>query len=174
MKKSIRNFISIMAIVLAFCFALTACGGGATDSGNGSTSESISSSGTGKVSITFSCGESLTMNEWETVRITASSTDKASVTLTADDKSVLYLRGSSVTALKAGTTTITAKTKTGSAIAKLNVTVKEKAENPQFMGNPAIIKVCRMLYYILSKTARRGIEPFIYGHFSLILRDYFE
>ena len=88
MKKSIRNFISIMAIVLAFCFALTACGGGATDSGNGSTSESISSSGTGKVSITFSCGESLTMNEWETVRITASSTDKASVTLTADDKSV--------------------------------------------------------------------------------------
>ena len=128
MKKSIRNFISIMAIVLAFCFALTACGG-ATDSENGSTSEPTSSSSTGKVSITFSCGESLTMNEWETVRITASSTDKASVTLTADDKSVLYLRGSSVTALKAGTTTITAKTKTGSATAKLNVTVKEKAEN---------------------------------------------
>lgn len=129
MKKSIRNFISIMAIVLAFCFALTACGGGATDSGNGSTGEPTSSSSTGKVSITFSCGESLTMNEWETVRITASSTDKASVTLTADDKSVLYIRGSSVTALKAGTTTITAKTKTGSATAKLNVTVKEKAEN---------------------------------------------
>ena len=129
MKKRIRNFISIMAIVLAFCFALTACGGGATDSENGSTGEPTSSSSTGKVSITFSCGESLTMNEWETVRITASSTDKASVTLTADDKSVLYLRGSSVTALKAGTTTITAKTKTGSATAKLNVTVKEKAEN---------------------------------------------
>lgn len=129
MKKSIRNFISIMAIVLAFCFALTACGGGATDSENGSTGEPTSSSSTGKVSITFSCGESLTMNEWETVRITASSTDKASVTLTAEDTSVLYLRGSSVTALKAGTTTITAKTKTGSATAKLNVTVKEKAEN---------------------------------------------
>ena len=31
--------------------------------------------------------------------------------------------------MKAGTTTITAKTKTGSATAKLNVTVKEKAEN---------------------------------------------
>ena len=129
MKKSIRNFISIMAIVLAFCFALTACGGGTTDSENGSTGEPTSSSSTGKVSITFSCGESLTMNEWETVRITASSTDKASVTLTAEDTSVLYLRGSSVTALKAGTTTITAKTKTGSATAKLNVTVKEKAEN---------------------------------------------
>lgn len=129
MKKSIKNFISIIAIVLTFCFALTACGGGATDSENGSTGEPTSSSSTGKVSITFSCGESLTMNEWETVRITASSTDKASVTLTADDKSVLYLRGSSVTALKAGTTTITAKTKTGSATAKLNVTVKEKAEN---------------------------------------------
>ena len=128
MKKSIKNFISIIAIVLTFCFALTACGG-ATDSENGSTGEPTSSSSTGKVSITFSCGESLTMNEWETVRITASSTDKASVTLTADDKSVLYLRGSSVTALKAGTTTITAKTKTGSATAKLNVTVKEKAEN---------------------------------------------
>ena len=129
MKKRIRNFISIMAIVLAFCFALTACGGGATDSENGSTGEPTSSSSTGKVSITFSCGESLTMNEWETVRITASSTDKASVTLTAEDTSVLYLRGSSVTALKTGTTTITAKTKTGSATAKLNVTVKEKAEN---------------------------------------------
>ena len=128
MKKSIKNFISIIAIVLTFCFALTACGG-ATDSENGSTGEPTSSSSTGKVSITFSCGESLTMNEWETVRITASSTDKASVTLTADDKSVLYLRGSSVTALKAGTTTIIAKTKTGSATAKLNVTVKEKAEN---------------------------------------------
>ena len=128
MKKSIKNFISIIAIVLTFCFALTACGG-ATDSGNGSTGEPTSSSSTGKVSITFSCGESLTMNEWETVRITASSTDKASVTLTAEDTSVLYLRGSSVTALKAGTTTITAKTKTGSATAKLNVTVKEKAEN---------------------------------------------
>lgn len=128
MKKSIRNFISIIAIVLTFCFALTACGG-ATDSESGSTGEPTSSSSTGKVSITFSCGESLTMNEWETVRIKASSTDKASVTLTADDKSVLYLRGSSVTALKAGTTTITAKTKTGSATAKLNVTVKEKAEN---------------------------------------------
>lgn len=127
MKKSIKNFISIIAIVLTFCFALTACG--ATDSGNGSTGEPTSSSSTGKVSITFSCGESLTMNEWETVRITASSTDKASVTLTAEDTSVLYLRGSSVTALKAGTTTITAKTKTGSATAKLNVTVKEKAEN---------------------------------------------
>lgn len=128
MKKNIRNFISIIAIVLAFCFALTACGG-ATDSENGSTGEPTSSSSTGKASITFSCGESLTMNEWETVRITASSTDKASVTLTAEDTSVLYLRGSSVTALKAGTTTITAKTKTGSATAKLNVTVKEKAEN---------------------------------------------
>ena len=128
MKKSIKNFISIIAIVLAFCFALTACDG-ATDSENGSTGEPTSSSSTGKVSITFSCGESLTMNEWETVRITASSTDKASVTLTAEDTSVLYLRGSSVTALKAGTTTITAKTKTGSATAKLNVTVKEKAEN---------------------------------------------
>ncbi len=129
MKKSIRNFISIIAIVLAFCFALTACGGGATDSESGSTGEPTSSSSTGKVSITFSCGESLTMNEWETARVTATSSDKASVTLTADDKSVLYLRGSSVTALKAGTTTITAKTKTGSATAKLNVTVKEKAEN---------------------------------------------
>lgn len=128
MKKSIKNFISIIAIVLTFCFALTACGG-ATDSENGSTGEPTSSSSTGKVSITFSCGESLTMNEWETVRITASSTDKASVTLTAEDTSVLYLRGSSVTALKAGTTTITAKTKTGSATAKLNVTVNEKAEN---------------------------------------------
>lgn len=69
------------------------------------------------------------MNEWETVRITASSTDKASVTLTAEDTSVLYLRGSSVTALKAGSTIVTATTKTGSATAKLNVTVKEKAEN---------------------------------------------
>lgn len=128
MKKSIKNFISIIAIVLTFCFALTACGG-ATDSGNGSTGEPTSSSSAGKASITFSCGESLAMNEWETVRITASSTDKASVTLTAEDTSVLYLRGSSVTALKAGTTTITAKTKTGSATAKLNVTVNEKAEN---------------------------------------------
>ena len=129
MKKSIRKFVAIMAIVLAFCFALTACGGGAANSESGSTSESTSSSGTGKVSITFSCGESLTMNEWETVRITASSTDKASVTLTAEDTSVLYLRGSSVTALKAGSTIVTATTKTGSATAKLNVTVKEKAEN---------------------------------------------
>ena len=129
MKKSIRKFVAIMAIVLAFCFALTACGGGAANSGSGSTSESTSSSGTGKVSITFSCGESLTMNEWETVRITASSSDKASVTLTAEDTSVLYLRGSSVTALKAGSTIVTATTKTGSATAKLNVTVKEKAEN---------------------------------------------
>ena len=129
MKKSIRKFVAIMAIVLAFCFALTACSGGAANSGNSSTGESTSSPSTGKVSITFSCGESLTMNEWETVRITASSTDKATVTLTADDTSVLYLRGSSVTALKAGSTTVTAKTKTGSATAKLNVTVKEKAEN---------------------------------------------
>ena len=131
MKKSIRNFISIMAIVLAFCFALTACGG-TTDSGETSSGTSISAStdsGKTTAKITFSCGESLTMNEWETARVTASSSDKASVTLTADDTSVLYLRGSSVTALKAGTTTITAKTKTGSATAKLNVTVKEKAEN---------------------------------------------
>ena len=34
MKKSIRKFVAIMAIVLAFCFALTACGGGAANSGN--------------------------------------------------------------------------------------------------------------------------------------------
>ena len=129
MKKSIRNFISIIAIVLAFCFALTACGGN-TDSTGGSMSESTSSSqNAGKVSITFSCGESLTMNEWETMRVTATASDKSSVTLTADDSSVLYLRGTSVTALKAGTTTITAKTKTGSATAKLKVTVNEKAEN---------------------------------------------
>lgn len=129
MKKSIRNFISIIAIVLAFCFALTACGGN-TDSTGGSMSESTSSSqNAGKVSITFSCGESLTMNEWETTRVTATASDKSSVTLTAEDTSVLYLRGTSVTALKAGTTTITAKTKTGSATAKLKVTVNEKAEN---------------------------------------------
>lgn len=128
MKKSIRKFVAIMAIVLAFCFALTACRG-ATDSESGSTGESTSSSSAGKASITFSCGESLTMNEWETVRITASSTDKASVTLTAKDASVLYLRGSSITALKAGSTTVTAKTKTGSATAELKVTVNEKAEN---------------------------------------------
>lgn len=129
MKKSIRNFISIIAIVLAFCFALTACGGN-TDSTGGSMSESTSSSqNAGKVSITFSCGESLTMNEWETMRVAATASDKSSVTLTADDSSVLYLRGTSVTALKAGTTTITAKTKTGSATAKLKVTVNEKAEN---------------------------------------------
>lgn len=128
MKKSIRNFISIIAIVLTFCFALTACRG-ATDSESGSTGESTSSSSAGKASITFSCGESLTMNEWETVRITASSTDKASVTLTVEDASVLYLRGSSITALKAGSTTVTAKTKTGSATAELKVTINEKAEN---------------------------------------------
>ena len=129
MKKSIKNFISIIAIVLAFCFALTACGGN-TDSTGGSMSESTSSSqNAGKVSITFSCGESLTMNEWETTRVTATASDKSSVTLTAEDTSVLYLRGTSVTALKAGTTTITAKTKTGSATAKLKVTVNEKAEN---------------------------------------------
>lgn len=127
MKKSIRKFVAIMAIVLAFCFALTACRG-ATDSESGST-ESTSSSSAGKASITFSCGESLTMNEWETVRITASSTDKASVTLTVGDASVLYLRGSSITALKAGSTTVTAKTKTGSATAELKVTINEKAEN---------------------------------------------
>lgn len=127
MKKSIRKFVAIMAIVLAFCFALTACRG-ATDSESGST-ESTSSSSAGKASITFSCGESLTMNEWETVRITASSTDKASVTLTAKDASVLYLRGSSITALKAGSTIVTAKTKTGSATAELKVTINEKAEN---------------------------------------------
>lgn len=129
MKKSIRNFISIIAIVLAFCFALTACGG-KTDSASDSTSEpTSSSSNTGKVSITFSCGESLTMNEWETARVTATASDKSTVTLTADDTSVLYLRGSSITALKAGSTTVTAKTKTGSATAKLKVTVNAKAEN---------------------------------------------
>ncbi len=131
MKKSIRNFISIMAIVLAFCFALTACGGktDSTSDGSSESTPSSSSSGGGKVSITFSCGESLTVNEWETVRVTASASDKSSVTLTADDSSVLYLRGSSVTGLKAGSATITAKTKTGNATAKLSVTVKEKAEN---------------------------------------------
>ena len=124
MKRNIRNFISIVAIILALCFALTACGG------DNSTSEPISSSTDGgKTSITFSCGESLTMNEWETVRVTATSSDKATVSFTADDPSILYLRGSSITALKAGSTTITAKTKTGSATAKLNVTVNGKAEN---------------------------------------------
>ncbi len=130
MKKSIRNFISVMAIILAFCFALTACGG-TTDSGDSSGTSISASTDSGKTTakITFSCGESLTLNEWETVRVTASSSDKATVTLTADDSSVIYLRGSNVTGLKAGSTTITAKTKTGSATAKLKVTVNAKAEN---------------------------------------------
>lgn len=70
------------------------------------------------------------MDEWTTVRLTATASDKSKVALTAADSSMLYLRGSSVTALKAGTTTITATAgKNKDVKATLSVTVNAKAEN---------------------------------------------
>lgn len=129
MKKRIRTIMSLVAIVLSLCFVFTACGNKPASDGTGS--ESISgSSGGEKTTITFSCGESLTMDEWTTTRLSASASDKSSVAMTAADPSMLYIRGSNVTALKAGTTTITATAgKKKDVTATLKVTVNAKAEN---------------------------------------------
>ena len=131
MKKGISKFISVMAIVLSLCFALSACScNGKPDTGNGSSDGGSSSDGGNKTTISFSCGDSLVLDEWTTQRLTATASDNSSVTLKADDASMLYIRGSNVTAIKAGSTTITATAgKKKDVTAKINVTVNAKPEN---------------------------------------------
>ena len=130
MKTSIRKWFSVIAIVLSLCFAFSATGCLDKPDSNGGESESTSESTGTETTISFSCGETLTMDEWTTQRLTVSASDKSAVTLKADDASMLYLRGSNVTALKAGSTTITATAgKKKDVTAKLNVTINAKAEN---------------------------------------------
>lgn len=128
MKKRLRTLISVIALALSFCLILSSCS--CSNKKKPGSDDSSSSPVEENITITFSCGESLTMDEWTTVRLTATASDKSKVALTAADSSMLYLRGSSVTALKAGTTTITATAgKNKDVKATLNVTVNAKAEN---------------------------------------------
>ena len=128
MKKRLRTLISVIALALSFCLILSSCS--CSNKKKPGSDDSSSSPVEENITITFSCGESLTMDEWTTVRLTATASDKSTVALTAADSSMLYLRGSSVTALKAGTTTITATAgKNKDVKATLNVTVNAKAEN---------------------------------------------
>lgn len=130
MKKRIRTIMSIIAVVLSLCFVFTACGKKPNSGSTGSESTSGSDSSGEKVTITFSCGETLTMDEWTTTRLSVSASDKSSVTMTPADPSMLYIRGSNVTALKAGSTTITATAgKKKDVTATLKVTINAKAEN---------------------------------------------
>ena len=125
MKKSFKNFLSVIAIVLSLCFTLTACkpSNGGNNSGN-------SSGTTEKVTVAFADGEAITIDEWTTKRISATASDKSAVTFEVADKTVVYLRGSNLTGLKAGTTTVTARGgKKKDATAVLTVTVNEKPEN---------------------------------------------
>ena len=151
MKKRLRTLISVIALALSFCLILSSCS--CSNKKKPGSDDSSSSPVEENITITFSCGESLTMDEWTTVRLTATASDKSTVALTAADSSMLYLRGSSVTALKAGTTTITATAgKNKDVKATLNVTVNAKAENrPEFSitGNGDIA---------LGQTAKFGVN----------------
>ena len=151
MKKRLRTLISVIALALSFCLILSSCS--CSNKKNPGSDDSSSSPVEENTTITFSCGESLTMDEWTTVRLTATASDKSTVALTAADSPILYLRGSSGTALKAGTTTITATAgKNKDVKATLNVTVNAKAENRPVLsitGNGEIA---------LGQTAKFGVN----------------
>ena len=140
MKKRLRTLISVIALALSFCLILSSCS--CSNKKKPGSDDSSSSPVEENITITFSCGESLTMDEWTTVRLTATASDKSKVALTAADSSMLYLRGSSVTALKAGTTTITATAgKNKDVKATLNVTVNAKAVKVVFEEDETEVKL---------------------------------
>lgn len=119
MRKISKLLSVILALVLAF--GLISCGTGGDNSGSSEPSD--------KLKITFQ-NESLTMDEWDTVKIGVTVSDGSGVNVTVDDSTIAYLRGSKLTALKAGETDLTAvSVKDPSVTAKMHVTVNSKAEN---------------------------------------------
>lgn len=119
MRKISKLLSVILALVLAF--GLISCGTGGDNSGSSEPSD--------KLKITFQ-NESLTMDEWDTMKIGVTVSDGSGVNVTVDDSTIAYLRGSKLTALKAGETDLTAvSVKDPSVTAKMHVTVNAKAEN---------------------------------------------
>ncbi len=117
MKKSTKLLMLALAVVGTLTFV------GCQKGGNSS------SSTTEEITIDFNC-ESIVMDEWETKTITAVSSDGSPLNFVVGDSSVLYVKGSKITALKPGKTTITATVYDNEAITKtIEVTVNEKLTN---------------------------------------------
>lgn len=115
MKKSLTVLSFLLALVM--CFSVVGCGG--NDDGDNKEPETET--------VSFTQPE-ITMDEWDTVKLGASSSKGSAITLTVSDPSVLYLKGINLTALKAGTATVTAALKNQPSVtAVLTVNINENA-----------------------------------------------
>ena len=119
--RKISKLLSVM-LALVLTFGLISC----TDGGGKDSSS--------KLTVSFE-KDSLTMNEWDTQNIGVTVSDGSGVEVKVDDPTVAYLRGSKLTALKAGETTITATAKNDPAVtAKMALKVNAKPENRPVLG----------------------------------------
>lgn len=121
--KNILKKIGSVVLAIGMAFSVTACSEGSGDGASNSDAPAA------EITVAFE-NETLTMQEWETKKIVAIASDASPVIFTVSDASILYLRGTNITALKAGTTTVTAASVNDpSATAELTVTVTENAES---------------------------------------------
>lgn len=117
MKKSLTVLSFLLALVM--CFSVVGCGGNDNKDGDNTEPETET--------VSFTQPE-ITMDEWDTVKLGASSSKGSAITLTVSDPSVLYLKGINLTALKAGTATVTAALKNQPSVtAVLTVNINENA-----------------------------------------------
>lgn len=117
-----RKLSKLMSVLLAavLTFGLISCG----TSGDNGTNPAPT-----KLTVKFK-EDSLTLNEWDTAKIGVTVSDGSAVDVKVDDPTVAYLRGSTLTALKAGETTLTAVAKKDESVtAKMTLKVNEKPEN---------------------------------------------
>ena len=123
------KFSKLLSVMLALVltFGLISCG---SNNGDDSTKPDEPT----KLTVKFE-KDSLTMNEWDTQKIGVAVSDGSGVEVKVDDPTVAYLRGSKLTALKAGETTLTATAKADPSVtAKMAVKVNAKPESRPVLG----------------------------------------
>ena len=123
------KFSKLLSVMLALVltFGLISCG---SNNGDDNTNPDEPT----KLTVKFE-KDSLTMNEWDTQKIGVAVSDGSGVEITVDDPTIAYLRGSKLTALKAGETTITAIAKADPSVtAKMAVKVNAKPESRPVLG----------------------------------------
>ncbi|MBE6672654.1 MAG: Ig domain-containing protein [Ruminococcaceae bacterium] len=170
-----RKFMQIFCLLLALLFVLSACGGateqndegkdtdegnntqngGTTDEGEGSTGE-----GSGEEAPNPDAGLSLDKNEvelkvGETATLVATfvpkfESDDQTVTLESSDAKVVTVEGMTLTAVGAGTATVTAKNADGSFTATCKVTVS---------ASVAVEQIITVVYDGKTETADVTADP---------------
>lgn len=156
-----KKFFSAICLMLCMLFMISAVGCGQTGDNGGDGGD-----GGNGVTVTFE-NDSVTMEEWTTLRLEPSVSDGSGVSMSVSDASVLYLRGANITALKEGTATVTAVSSSDpNAKATLTVTVTENAGNRPALtltGDSEIVTGRTGAYKATLSKAEEGSYDVTYG-----------